>query len=85
MTCQRKAGVEPGEMASKLLLFLTDASDPEGKTVKDLTARDQELLEQGKTEGTVYMYQWEEGLLIFDESGKESLTVRILPRKSVGL
>lgn len=78
---QRDQGIEPGEMAAEFLLFLTDAEDPEKKTAKDLTADDKDILKQGKDDGMIYMYQWEEGMLIFKESQKDSLTVRIIPRK----
>lgn len=81
MKCQRDQGIEPGEMAAEFLLFLTDAEDPEKKTAKDLTADDKDIMQQGKDDGMIYMYQWEEGMLIFKESQKDSLTVRIIPRK----
>ena len=81
MKCQRDQGIEPGEMAAEFLLFLTDAEDPEKKTARDLIADDKEIMQQGKDDGMIYMYQWEEGMLIFKESQKDSLTVRIIPRK----
>ena len=81
MKCQRDQGIEPGEMAAEFLLFLTDAEDPEKKTARDLIADDKEIMRQGKDDGMIYMYQWEEGMLIFKESQKDSLTVRIIPRK----
>ena len=81
MKCQRNQGIEPGEMAAEFLLFLTDAEDPEKKTARDLTADDKDIMQQGKDDGMIYMYQWEEGMLIFKESQKDSLTVRIIPRK----
>ena len=43
MTCQKGKRIEPGELASKLLLFLADAEDPDNKTAGDLIAKDREL------------------------------------------
>ena len=81
MKCQRDQGIEPGEMAAEFLLFLTDAEDPEKKTAKDLTADDKDILKQGKDDGMIYMYQWEEGILIFRESREDFLKIQIVPRK----
>lgn len=83
MICQRTKKIEPGEMTSDFLLFLANADDPEKKTVQDITEYDQELLEQGKNDGMIYIYQWGEGEVLFRESTKDSLTVRIIPRKAM--
>lgn len=80
MTCHRGMGTEPGELASKLLLFLADAEDPDHKTAGDLIAKDQELQDEPGT-GSIHIYQWEEGILIFRDSQKEFLKVQIVPRK----
>ena len=80
MTCQKGKGIEPGELASKLLLFLADAEDPDNKTAGDLIAKDRELQNQQDT-GSIHMYQWEEGILIFRESREDFLKIQIVPRK----
>lgn len=80
MTCQKGKRIEPGELASKLLLFLADAEDPDNKTAGDLIAKDRELQNQQDT-GSIHMYQWEEGILIFRESREDFLKIQIVPRK----
>ena len=52
---------------------------------KDLVEGDQELMEKGKKDGTIYMYQCEEALLIFREVKKDSLTIRIIPEDNMGV
>lgn len=85
MTCQRDKGVEPGEIAAKFLVFLADAKEREKEMAKDLAEGDQELMEKGKKDGTIYMYQCEEALLIFREVKKDSLTIRIIPEDNMGV
>lgn len=85
MTCQRDKGVEPGEFAAKFLVFLADAKEREKEMAKDLVEGDQELMEKGKKDGTIYMYQCEEALLIFREVKKDSLTIRIIPEDNMGV
>lgn len=82
MACQRDTEAEPGEMASKFLCFLAGEKESEEVT-EDLVHMDQELLEQGKEEGILYMYQWGEGLLLFRECDEKTLTVRVIPRRNM--
>lgn len=85
MTCQRDKGVGPGEFAAKFLVFLADAKEREKEMAKDLVEGDQELMEKGKKDSTIYMYQCEEALLIFREVKKDSLTIRIIPEDNMGV
>ena len=77
---ERIRGLSRERLASKLLLFLADAEDPDNKTAGDLIAKDRELQNQQDT-GSIHMYQWEEGILIFRESREDFLKIQIVPRK----